>query len=73
MPKSAKPSNKNQERFISLVREGNFHLNQGNYRAAVLCYDSALELNSESSKIWDNREWLFQGPEELPMHWNLLR
>ncbi len=38
-----------------LIKEGNQHLREGEYRAAVFCYDRALELDEKNSWIWDNR------------------
>jgi Flp pilus assembly protein TadD len=45
---------KNQQ-VKSLIYQGYVHLNDGEYRAAVFCYDKALELNEDNSRIWDNR------------------
>ena len=44
-----------KQQVKSLMEEGNIHLNDGEYRAAVFCYDEALELNEDDTRIWDNR------------------
>ena len=41
--------------FESWVNEGNRLLMQKEYVAALICYDSALELNKDDEKVWDNR------------------
>jgi len=39
----------------ALIKEGNQHLKEGEYRAAVFCYDRVLEVDENNSQIWDNR------------------
>ncbi|MGO9386491.1 MAG: tetratricopeptide repeat protein, partial [Methanobacterium sp.] len=39
----------------SLMDQGNIHLSEGEYRAAVFCYDEALDLNEDNTQLWDNR------------------
>jgi len=45
----------NLKDYESWIKEGNSHFKRKEYTAALICYDNALKLYAEDSRIWDNR------------------
>ena len=46
---------KNKVEKIALLNEGKKLFSRGNYKAALLYFDQALELDPDNSKLWDTR------------------